>query len=97
MSNVALAHGVTLRIVFKQGKNGVRYRAWILKWDDYSPALCKQFFGVPIRSGYNRFSCSKSDRERSGNHLRLMPVRRDVDVRRANMLNKFFVIHEAIV
>ncbi len=52
---------------------------------------------VPVRSGDDRLACSQRNGQRAGNNLRLLPVRRDVDIRGAYMLHKLFRAHKAIV
>ena len=56
----------------------------------------KQFLRVPIRRGDDCLTRAERDGESSGNNLRFLSVWCNVDVRRANMLNKFFRAHKAV-
>ena len=68
-----------------------------LKWYDHASLLRKQFLGVPVGCGDNCLAGSERDGECAGDDLRLMLVRRDVNIRRAHMLDKFLGIHKSIV
>jgi hypothetical protein len=51
---------------------------------------------MPVRRGDDCLSRSKRDCQRTGDDLRLLPLRRDVHIRGANVLNQFFCAHKTI-
>ena len=69
----------------------------ILEGHERAAAVVQQFNRVPIGSRNDRFACTQCIGQRSGNHLRFMPVGRDVNVGGTNKLDHLFRADEAIV
>jgi hypothetical protein len=88
---------MTFRISLQQFGHGLCYRTRIVKWDNSASPIREQFFRVPVWSGNDRFPGAYRYGERAGNNLRLLPVRRDVYIRSANVFNQFLCAHKAIV
>ena len=93
----AFAYGVAYRRSVQQFDCLVRDGTWILKWDQRASAVVQQLDRVPIRSRDDRLARTQCIRQRSGNYLRFMPIRSDVDVRGADEFDHFFGTDEAVV
>ena len=92
----ALAHRMPLSVVIQKVQHRFRNCAGILEWDKHASVVGQQFLRMPIRSGDDCFPCSQRDCQSSRDNLRLLPVRRNVDIRRSNMFNQFFCAHKPV-
>src|SRR5580658_9706551 len=93
----SFAHRVALRIVLEQRDNRFCDGARIVKRDKHASLVREQFLGVQVRRGDDCLASSKRDGQRSGDNLCFLPVGRDVNIRRAYLLNQFFSAYETIV
>jgi hypothetical protein len=82
-----LAHGMTARLIIKQGYGGLRDRSRVIEWNDDSTAVRKQFFRMPIRGRNNRFACAQGNRESTGHDLCFLTIWGDVDISCPDLLN----------
>ncbi len=92
-----LTHGVAYRGGVEEFDCFLRDSIRILEGHENAAAVVQQFNRVPIGSRNDRFACTQCIGQRSGNHLRFMPVRRDVNVGCTNELDHLFRADEAIV
>ena len=67
------------------------------KWHEDAALLGEQLLRVPVRRGDDRLPGAESVSQRAGSDLRLVEIRRDVDVRRTDEFLQFLQRHEAIV
>ncbi len=88
---------MALRVILQQPEHRVRDRTGIVEWDNHASLLCQQFLRMPIRRGDDGFSSAQRDGECAGDDLRLLPVGRDVNVRRAHVLDQLLRTHKAVV
>ena len=71
--------------------------AWGSSKGNKRPAfVIQQFDGVEVGRGNDRFSSAQGVRQGAGNHLSLVFVRRDVNIRSANQFDQFRGTHEAV-
>src|SRR5208282_1531351 len=93
----ALPHRVANRGRVQQFNRLLRDRGRILEWDQRASAVVQQLDRVPIRSRDDRLARAQCIGKRAGNHLRFIPVGRDVNVGGANELNHFLGTYEAVM
>ena len=93
----ALTHGVAYRGGVEEFDCFLRDSIRILEGHESAAAVVQQFNRVPIGSRNDRFACTQCIGQRSGNHLRFVPVRRDVNVGGTNELDHLFRADEAVV
>ena len=88
---------MAFRVVLEQRKHRLSYCVWTLKRNNHATLLRQQLLRVPIWSRDDCLPCSKGNRQRARDNLSLLPIRRDVYIRGAYMLHKFFRTHKAII
>src|SRR6185437_8807649 len=93
----ALAHRVALGIVAEKPDCRVGDCGGIVKWNDHTTSIGKEFLCMPIRRRDDRFPRAERNRQSSRNNLSFLAIRRDVYIRRPDMLDHLLVADKAVV
>ena len=92
-----LAHGMAKGIVLQELIRGLGERGGIVKGNKDTASIGKQLLRMPIGRGDNRLAGAERDGEGAGNDLGFVPIRGDVNVRRADVLDQLFGSYKAVV
>ena len=83
--------------VVQQADDFARDGLGIAKRHQHPAAFREQFRRVPVRRGNHHFARAKRISQRAGRGLRLVQIRREVQVRRADEFHQFVQFDEAVV
>ena len=93
----SLLDGATLIGVIQEVDDFPCQSGLIPEWDQPAPIIGEQLLSVPVGCGYHRLAHSKRIGERTGNNLRLIQVRSDINICRTDKLQQILVGNETIM
>ena len=92
----AFADGVAAPVVVEQAVDRGGDRVGVPKGHEFAAAVGQQLLGVPVRRGHHGFAAAVGVGQRAGGDLRLVEVRRDVDVAGGDELGELVELDEAV-
>ncbi len=92
----ALAHGMPANVVGEQSDDLLADGFRIAERHEHTAAVGQQFFRMPIGRRNDRASQPKAVGQRAGRHLRLVEIRRDVDVAHRDVFQQCRLVDELV-